>query len=487
MLNYSCLVMRKFGLIPFFWLLASVVFSQQRTANDICGTVVCQGKALSGVVVTDGTDCVQTDAQGRYRLEAKRGVRFVYLSVPSGYTVPCQDKTIPLFYQRIDSGHPDKEYDFELVKNPLGDEKHLFAVQADAQVTTEKEVASYGKYVEDLSGYLSRYRGKQDVFSIDCGDIVGDSPHLFPSYIRTVSSLNLPVFRTIGNHDMTYGGRTYEYSYRKFEELFGPIYYSFNKGKAHYIVINNNFYVNRDYQYIGYIDERTFCWMEQDLKYVPKDHLVFVVAHIPTSSTPKLKWNALIQDETSNAAGLYDILKGYKAHIITGHSHFNLNVCFNDSLMEHNTAAVCGIWWKADICMDGTPSGYGIYQVDGTDVKWIYKSMGHPVNYQLRAYPVGSDADHPEDIIANVWNYDDRWKVEWYENGKRMGEMTQYTGFDPDAKTICADKKRVVYEWISPITTTHLFRATPKNPQARIEVRATDRFGNVYSQTIKHE
>lgn len=82
---------------------------------------------------------------------------------------------------------------------------------------------------------------------------------------------------------MTYGGRTFEYSYHTFESYFGPIYYSFNKGKAHYIVLDNCFYVNRDYQYIGYIDERTFAWLEKDLSYVSRDKLVFVVMHIPSS------------------------------------------------------------------------------------------------------------------------------------------------------------------------------------------------------------
>ena len=29
-----------------------------------------------------------------------------------------------------------------------------------------------------------------------------------------------------------------------------------------------------------------------------------------------------------------------------------------------------------------------------------------------------------------VWNWDEQWKVEWYENGKRMGEMQRYKGYD---------------------------------------------------------
>ena len=66
---------------------------------------------------------------------------------------------------------------------------------------------------------------------------------------------------------MTYGGRTFEQSYSTFEDYFGPVYYSFNKGKAHYIVLDNCFYVNRNYQYIGYIDERTFSWGHQTIKW----------------------------------------------------------------------------------------------------------------------------------------------------------------------------------------------------------------------------
>ena len=43
---------------------------------------------------------------------------------------------------------------------------------------------------------------------------------------------------------------------------------------------------------------------------------------------------------TSNVRGLFDLLEGRQAHLITGHTHFNHNVVFSDSLMEHNTAAV---------------------------------------------------------------------------------------------------------------------------------------------------
>ena len=470
------------GRIAFlFYFLALIIFPANVLAQ-LYGVVSCRGKGVPNVVVTDGIDCVLTDGQGKYVIARNRGARFLYLSVPAGYHVQS-GHSVPVFYQSINSSID--HYDFELLENKYDDNMHVFAVQADVQVTSEKDIRSYAEYLKDMKEYLMPYRKKCDVFGVDCGDMVGDSPQLFPSYIEATATVGIPFYRVIGNHDMTYGGRTFEYSYRTFESHFGPSYYSFNKGKAHYVVLNNNFYVNRDYQYIGYITEQSFLWLEQDLKYVPKEYPVFIIVHIPTSLTKKLAWNTLIQDETSNAAGLYKILEGRKSHIISGHTHFNLNICFNDNMMEHNTAALCGIWWKADICMDGTPVGYGVYEVNGTDVKWIYKSIGFPDTYQMRTYGIGKCEEYPADIVVNVWNWDESWNVEWLENGIPMGKMTQFTGYDPEAKIICSDKKKVEYSWISPIKTEHLFRATPKNPHAKIEVKVTDRFGRIYIQEVK--
>ena len=161
--------------------------------------------------------------------------------------------------------------------------------------------------------------------------------------------------------------------------------------------------------------------------------------------------------------------------------HYNLNICFNETLMEHNTAAVCGTWWCTEVCLDGTPAGYGVYTVDGDEVEWLYKSSGYPDDYQARAYLPGASGEYPDAVIANVWNYDPLWKVEWCENGKVMGEMEKFTGHDPYAARMCMDKTRIKYEWIGPTQTEHLFRAVPQDPSAEISVRITDRFGNVYT------
>lgn len=469
--------------------IAAGVMSMTMNAGNsfpvVHGTVKADGKGLPGVVVSDGYSCTVTDRNGRYSLEASRDGRFIYVSTPSGYLPPVEEGTVPVFYKTLDP--KVTTYDFDLVRNPRDDNRHTVFVQADVQMTDPAQLEGYADVLADINAYKAG--NGNDVFGIDCGDIVGDTPSLFPGYIKTASMLDMPVYRVIGNHDMDYWGRSFETSYRTFENYFGPNCYSFNRGKAHYIVINNNFYIGRDYFYIGYVTEQTFRWLEQDLSYVPEGSLVIVSAHMPMRPVAEQQPFAYdydnVADQTVNASAFLAMFSKFDTHLFTGHMHYNLNVCYNDRLMEHNTAAVCGTWWCLDICLDGTPVGYGVYDVDGAEMRWLYKSAGYPVSYQGRAYSPGKSPDFPEALVANVWNYDDDWKVEWLENGVVMGEMEKFTGFDPQAYVLCQDKTKIKYDWISPTRTRHLFKAVPSTPDASLSVRATDRFGNVYDIPVE--
>ena len=84
-----------------------------------------------------------------------------------------------------------------------------------------------------------------DVFGIDCGDLAGDKPDLYPKYIENLNRANIPFYRVLGNHDMNYGGRSDETSTKIYNQTFGPAYYSFNRGKVHYVILDNVFYFGR--------------------------------------------------------------------------------------------------------------------------------------------------------------------------------------------------------------------------------------------------
>lgn len=455
--------------------------------HELYGAVTCEGKGVPNVVVTDGKRCVTTDKNGVYRIPNVGDTRFVYISTPAGFLTET-NRGIPLFYQEIDHQKQQMEYNFKLKKNPKDDSKHIAIVEADVQANSKEHWLKYGPVVDDYRKLLASTPDK-DAFGLSCGDICWDTPTtFFEDYMRQAERINLPFYRVIGNHDMDYNGRTHETSYRSFETHFGPSCYSFNKGNAHYIVINNCFYVGRQYFYVGYIDENTFKWLEQDLSYVPKGTVVFVAAHIPFRSTvkeqPFVYTYEYLGGETINAESLFKLLEGYESHFLTGHMHTNSNVIFNNHQMEHNIGAVCGTWWHAPLCLDGTPQGCQVFEMDGKKVSWYYKSTGYPKTYQFRAYAPGTVKEYPKDIIANVWNYDDQWKVEWLENGKPMGVMTQYTGLDPAAVKMVKDNRKTMQSWIAPLPTKHMFRATPRYSKSKLAVRVTDRFGNVYQEEI---
>ena len=236
------------------------------------------------------------------------------------------------------------------------------------------------------------------------------------------------------------------------------------------------------------IDEQTYSWIEQDLSYVPKGSLVFIAMHIPARLTEEQKPFGFNQEsmrqQTVNIEPLFKMLEPFKAHIFTGHEHYNKNIIHSPRLYEHNTAAISGSFWQGDYCWDGTPIGYGVYEITGDDVKWYFKSAGHSREHQMRATAVGSSSEYPNDIIVNIWNWDKNWTVTWTENGEKRGEMIQFTGLDPATGEAFADKDKLEFKWLSPVPTDHLFRATPKSKKSKIEIIATDSFGEVFKTKL---
>lgn len=461
---------------------ALVLASLQAYPHAVKGTVRGNGKPLAGVTVSDGYNCTVTDAKGRYSLDALTDANHIFVSTPSGYLPPVDSLNRPIFFKPL--SQQVKVYDFDLLANPVDDRNHAFMVQADVQVVAEEELCEYDRQVDDARAHMATL-GQRDIFALDCGDIVGDHPELYGSSLRHRAGLGFPVYHVMGNHDMQYYGRTHEKSRERFEHNVGPSTYSFNRGNVHYIAIDNCFYIGRDYFYMGYVDEKTFSWLEQDLANVPADANIVLFMHIPLADQPErvnfTYTGKRIGEETVNGAHLKELLSPYRTHIITGHEHWNKNIEYGDSLYEHNTASACGLWWQTPVCEDGTPRGYGVYTVDGDDFDWYFKSTGYDPSHQMRVYAPGAVKSVPGDIVANVWNADSQWKIEWLEDGKVMGEMTQFTAQDPYTLSLIADRSKLKYSWTSASPTPHMYHATPVNPDARISVRATDRRGRVYT------
>lgn len=450
-------------------------------AKPLKGRVRCEGKGVAGVVVSNGFSMVLTDSRGHFKLEQNPQARFVFISTPSGYLSSVRGGE-GCFWQNIEQGK--KTYDFKLMKNRRDDGRHNVIVIADPQISDADEFPALRQNAESLKECYDRVSRDSYTFGICLGDIVGWDHSLYPEYNGIMDSTGITFRTVIGNHDMTNYGRSFESSTQDYEKTYGPTYYSFNVGSVHYVVLNDNFYVGKDWYYIGYLPEDQLRWMEQDLSFVKPGTKVVVSMHIPTTLR---EWDRTgynfdfnhIADVLCNKKAVYDLLAPYDAVILSGHTHTENNEIISERLVEQNIASLGGAWWCGPICADGSPAGFKLLSFDGADVKWCYYGCGTPEDYRMKVY---LDApQYPGEVVVNVWDYDPMWKVEYFEDGVKTCDMERFEGKDPLACELYKDPSSLKQGWVCAVLTQNLFRATPSPDAGRLEVRVTDRFGDVYS------
>lgn len=473
--------MRKVFLI-FAALLAAISLS---AGNLVVSGVVRDdaGKPVSGVKVSDGYNFSLSDGRGNYELSVHDDADFVFVCIPSGFEISNRNGA-PYFYRTLNRARSSQKVDFDLVRLQIDDNHHQFMVWADVQVYNESELALVAKAAADAKS-VARGNGLY-TFGVSCGDIVGTwSSGMSETIHKTCAEAGFPFFTLMGNHDYKAGVGTNEESKQIYSDSYGPTYYSFDKGKIHYVVLDDVFYFYR--HYIGYLEQSQLEWLKKDLSYVSEGSTVVLFMHIPTYSREarsgqfnKEEYNKIL----TNRQALYDILAPYKAHICSAHEHYAENYLINDQLFEHVHAPLSGLFWQSLYSCDGLPWGYYVYEADGDElVDWYYKAVGESREKQFTAYRVGEDPLKAHSVVANVWNYDPSWKVEWRENGVDQGPMEKYNGWD---RNIVADvearrEKEFTWKYIGAAQTEHLFCATPSSIDSEVEIVVTDRFGKVYT------
>lgn len=450
--------------------------------KEIRGRVMADGKGVAGVRVTDGYTFAETDSRGAYRLLADEDAKFVYLTLPDGYDIPTKNGAATM-YHRIDTTDLPR-YDFTLQRSEKDMTRHRLLIVADPQVYFEEELDSVRRAAADMKRTAS---DGVETFGVACGDIIGDitrKPLLFNPVRDALAESELPFFYVFGNHDMDVDARTNDYSKRSFWEHFGPTYYSFNRGRIHYVVLDDVFFLARGYLYTGYLEERLLQWLEADLAAVPHGSTVVVCMHIPTWSlaAQRGEWSKEEANKVlNNRRALYKVLEPYNAHIMSAHEHYNQNYHPVKHVFEHVHAPLSTLFWQTPWSMDGIPSGYAVYEADGDALTWYWKSVDLDRGRQFTAYAVGDDSAKPDAVTVNVWNYDSSWKVRWYENGELRGDMTRYTGYDAAmVDYVTKHSHEFKYKYIGAAPTEHLFMAVPSSPDADIRVEVEDCFGNLY-------
>jgi Icc-related predicted phosphoesterase len=455
-----------------------MAFFAGATAKEVTGKVHCNKKGMKDVVVTDGTNFTTTDQNGIYKLDAVDNADFIHIVTPSGYVASYASGT-PRFYHTLS----EKSLDFELFEFSAPQGAYTLFAIGDTQPGSDQAYARLEtEAFPELKSYGNEYINKgMPVAAIMLGDMIWDNPETYGRYKEDLKQLGYPVYPVIGNHDHTEIYNDNHQSEQVYRLYFGPTYYAFNMGCDYYIVLDNIFYTGLR-QYDEMLTAGQLEWVKQYTRYIPKGAHVFVAMHAPAkmyTSDHYLK----------GAEELMDLLRDYQVSILSGHSHIHSNLLLRPNVREHMVASIGGAWWLWNrYCMDGTPMGYQVFESTPRGLTWHFKTLGMPADYQMKVFPIGTFADRLAEVCVKVQR-DETWKVEWKEDGKLKGSMTQFSAIDPDYKgyinrEYAQGAKKLT--WRFPVENPFIFFSAKPSPKAQeMEIIVTDHFGRQYIQKVR--
>lgn len=509
--------------------------------TTVYGIVSSAGVGVENVVVSDGAEVTVTNEKGIYQLKSAKKWGYVFISVPSGYEVPSVG-VLPQFHRALkNSADVVERADFKLEKVDGQDSYKIFMLGDMHLANRTGDLGQFAQFTSDLTDYMTRHKGEK-MYALTLGDMTWDlywysNSYYFPQYLNTVNSQikNLQIFHTMGNHDNDFQTRSDYDAAVKYVDQICPTYYSFNIGKVHYVVMDDidcsSYDGSTSRNYVKSLSAEQLDWLAKDLSYVAKTTPVVVAMHAqvfyPTTSGFK------IDHDPVNTQRLFDILDGYTVRFVTGHTHKLFNVTPDAPIVdghnfrEYNSGSVCASWWWSGnltpgihIGTDGTPGGYGIWDVTGTDFQCLYKSTGWPEEYQFRSYDLNnvhfSMADVPlmpsdisasvknaymqyvnaypqnndNEVLINIWNWNSDWTLSVVDEKRKTLPYTEVWAYDPlhiAALSVKRFNNAGLKSTPSFITDkfTHFFKVKADDADTDLVITVKDEFGNEWTENMQ--
>jgi 3',5'-cyclic-AMP phosphodiesterase len=229
--------------------------------------------------------------------------------------------------------------------------------------------------------------GGDMVYDVTRGQTHADS--LFMDYKNAVSALDMPVYHTIGNHDL-FGVRREEssisvnqpdYKYGMFERYLGKTYYSFDHKGWHFMVLNS--FDVTDKRHIGLITEKQMKWIREDLAEVDSKTPIVVSTHLPLISVQRQIYSTQGTIENPKDQWIInrkEILDVFSSHnlklVLQGHMHILEDIYIHQSGIHFITGgSIAGRpSWQG--FRNGEPSGFLRINIKDQDISWDFIDFG---------------------------------------------------------------------------------------------------------------
>lgn len=440
---------------------------------------------IAGVRVSNGKEIVRTDESGKYALPVSNDA-IVFVIKPRGYKTPVNAYQLPQFYYIHKPEGSPKNFKFPGVK-PTGPlpESIDFPLTKQVEPDTFKAIL-FGdpqprnvrevEYIEhDVIEQIIAEQAHGASFGVTLGDIVFDDLSVFDPLKRAIALIDIPWYNVIGNHDLNYDAPNDELSDETFERHFGPAYYSFDYGPAHFLVLDDVEWVGAHdgerAHYHGGLGKRQLAFIKNDLALIPEEQLVVLMMHIPLTG---------VDDRQQ----LYRLIEQRPATVsISAHTHY----------MEHRfigkedgwrgperhhhivNVTVCGSWWRGQpdergiphaTMSDGGPNGYSIMEFDGANYQLEFHAAGRPAKYQMNIYApeVVKGVELAKTVVlANVFAASEKWTSRMRVASGEWQDMQRITIVDPGyLEEMQRDAALGEHPWPElpgPHATPHVYRA----------------------------
>ncbi|SOD12013.1 calcineurin-like phosphoesterase C-terminal domain-containing protein [Pedobacter xixiisoli] len=444
-------------------------------------------KGLKNILISNGKDIVKTDKNGLYTIEANIG-ESIFPILPSEYTwSKSKSKVVNANYLYLDPNQAvikDTISWYVPVFKSEAANSFSFGAIGDIQVDNTEELNYAAKSI------FSELNHRNDIrFNLMLGDIVNDKVELLPMMHDMMNQLPSSSWTLVGNHDRNVDNPLFMND--AFNRVNGSDNYSFNYGKAHFIVLNNIFATDKK-SYEGRLTAKQLQFLKNDLSYVSKEKTIVISQHIPMVAT-------------KNKQEILDLLKDYaKVLILSGHTHTVSRHFFNyPNIQELGVGATCGNWWRGEKNTDGVPSalmqcgtprGYFVINFDDDKYNFRYKGVGLDATKQMT---LTTDSNR---MVINVFGGGDSTTVSIKIDDGKWVKMNHKREIDPTVLKIVELNQSKVYptqgNTANPLRkrySSHIWELTRPTTSASpkktvVLVKAQDRFGlNVEEKFLLYE